>query len=1625
MNFIDSQAEYSIFITYHSFKFNNLLQSSNFASHTNQTTCQMKISRKILGLFLILLSNQVFGLNYYWVGGSGNWSDINHWSAVSGNNPMQLHTITPTSSDNVILDSLSFPSTGGTININLNIVFCKNLIIQNIPSNVTIQFSGSNKVLRIFGDVDINDTINWNGSGLIKLEGIGSYSIRVRGLTLPNLYANSVGSTWELLDSLHVSNLYIENGTFKSNSNYLSASRIEVLNNSFLNLDSSSVDIKDFFYVSGGSSVSGFGSVLTFINSNACYKNLSNTLNTTGRIEFLENTGNFVYTGNPTHPYKCFYANSNCEIGILRFHKNAWTQGAYQVDTLHLDSTSTLEIHHISNIQYGYLIATGTCTSELQIKSESPGQIASFAHTSSSDTVKFVSFRDISISNSPLNAVNYSNLGNSSSGIIGLPNSGSTTYHWIGGSGNWLEPSHWSLNPGGTPAGCIPNELDTVVFSDSSSTSAFTVTLPTKDVHVGTLICTNSNTLLFAGGTFPIVLQGSLYLNPNVGATNVNFRFVGSDTTLEVQSSGTTLAKICFDGTGAWRLLDNLEGAAIYHNNGKLDLDGHQIVVSDFQDDRNDLYPHASASILNKNPYLVADSSTIKAKSFRFTNNNYHASTIGSTLYILEGNPLYAWPVWPSSDKRGLISTDSINWNRIFCDVSPVKAEFNGIVNAQDLELYSDVDLFSTVTVDSIYFQRANTYNTRNLTFSKIDANGDCTGYIDFTGAPNRSWDPNGSTNQTLSYCVFKDVIVQNGSISASNSIDISGNSGIAMNSNIGRTLFWVGSTGDWADTTHWSLNSGGVGGQCIPTPSDSIVFDTNSGISNAINVNLENPGYCKDIYVASNAPKIQILNSTGSSDYLNVFGDVAFFRENYIQRLRILGKNQQINLRTKFSRFDYLAIDADSSEIRILDSLKVQVDLYHHKGSIFGNGNFIGCYYHYYGYSDSLINPNSEMYFYNIESSNYLDVSGSKIVVNHLANFSGGIISKNSIFEFIGNDGILNFNSNDTLNKVVFYGNRGRLNQSSSGRIQNLLFSGDGTIGTNALLDTLIFSNGHTYYLPATKEVSVSSYFDCDGDFCNPILLRSTTQGVQSNINLGDTLSGNFLEIRDLKSTGLGPFYAGIKSADQGNNTNLIWANKPGYVWGFGPDKFFITCNGSPNDSVTIYTDGFEDAIGFTWFDGSTGSTYKTNKEGMYWVEASYGGCTVIDTIVIIYDTVSFNLQSNYVCVGDTVHLSPVRDTMSALVTLLWNDGSTDFKKSLVFTQDTTIWVQVTNTSGHSCVDTVQLSAARLIVPDSIHLLNCKYPTIDTSFVFNLLPAIPDSIYFTLSQPFDSVGFTYHGWVYILAQYCSTIELDSIYVSLDSSGTILPKKTEFCLNSPVTWSTTHPNSQFLPIWMNNSAFKSENFLDTITGNGMVYFHRTDDVGCTCGDTLEFMLNQTVSVATSGISQNIMGPYSDTLQGYVFGDGNAYRWYLNGSLIRTGNGTFDTLSVLLNSPGTFTYSFVGIDTTYGCQDSTSFTIIIASVPPSYFPTSFTPNGDGINDLWVPVIWTLSPQTVDLKIYNKWGSVVYQSYSNKVAWNGNDPNGNGCEDGPYVVECKYLDLLGNWQQYQGWVLVIRP
>ncbi|RUA33822.1 MAG: hypothetical protein DSY77_08290, partial [Bacteroidetes bacterium] len=109
--------------------------------------------RLLTSLFLILFTLNVYAADYYWVGGSGDVNDLNHWATTSGGST--LHTAMPSTEDNLFFDSNSFTSDGQQVNFNQNISF-HDLNADNL--GFTIDFIGDGN-WNIYGSLYISNQV--------------------------------------------------------------------------------------------------------------------------------------------------------------------------------------------------------------------------------------------------------------------------------------------------------------------------------------------------------------------------------------------------------------------------------------------------------------------------------------------------------------------------------------------------------------------------------------------------------------------------------------------------------------------------------------------------------------------------------------------------------------------------------------------------------------------------------------------------------------------------------------------------------------------------------------------------------------------------------------------------------------------------------------------------------------------------------------------------------------------------------------------------------------------------------------------------------------------------------------------------------------------------------------------------------------------------------------------------------------------------------------------------------------------------------------------------------------------------------------------------------------------------
>lgn len=102
------------------------------------------------------------------------------------------------------------------------------------------------------------------------------------------------------------------------------------------------------------------------------------------------------------------------------------------------------------------------------------------------------------------------------------------------------------------------------------------------------------------------------------------------------------------------------------------------------------------------------------------------------------------------------------------------------------------------------------------------------------------------------------------------------------------------------------------------------------------------------------------------------------------------------------------------------------------------------------------------------------------------------------------------------------------------------------------------------------------------------------------------------------------------------------------------------------------------------------------------------------------------------------------------------------------------------------------------------------------------------------------------------------------------------------------------------------------------------------------------------------------------------------------------------------------YAVTALDT-FGNQSSFSNFVCVDNCPEYVLPNVFTPNGDGINDNFIPFPYKYI-ESIDLKIYDRWGVLVFETTDPAVNWNGQDKTtGKLCTDGVYYYTCTVNEI----------------
>ncbi|MFA6261226.1 MAG: SBBP repeat-containing protein [Bacteroidia bacterium] len=122
------------------------------------------------------------------------------------------------------------------------------------------------------------------------------------------------------------------------------------------------------------------------------------------------------------------------------------------------------------------------------------------------------------------------------------------------------------------------------------------------------------------------------------------------------------------------------------------------------------------------------------------------------------------------------------------------------------------------------------------------------------------------------------------------------------------------------------------------------------------------------------------------------------------------------------------------------------------------------------------------------------------------------------------------------------------------------------------------------------------------------------------------------------------------------------------------------------------------------------------------------------------------------------------------------------------------------------------------------------------------------------------------------------------------------------------------------------------------------------------------------------------------------GDWNSYYWYPTGERVRSIYATYPEIYI------------VTVTESHHCDGSD--TILVEDVCPGgiYIPNSFTPNKDGINDVFF--VRGIGIKYMDLTIYNRWGEQVFHTTDILSGWDGSN-NNVACPTDSYFYLLRYM------------------
>lgn len=1108
--------------------------------HTN-TFRNNLTGRVFLALGIMMLGNifSVKAADYYWVNGSGNWSDYaSHWATSSGGNI--FHTVIPTLNDDVYFDVNSFTASGQELLIDNTLIYCKSMVWTGVLFNPSVNGLGNR--LHIYGSLTLAPAMSWSVKRIDFMGPNAGNTISTAGHQLDTLYFNSAGS-FALTENTSAISMFIYDGSFATSGFSVTTQRLVFgtigatvngdIGNSTINIS------KDFKAYDGTVNLISANADLNFVNSVVPKMYLwasGQTFNNIYCQSNIETIGN--YTCQQLTADGSFYINSywmsiTCN-GNASFSGSTTLDCNFTAGSLAMNSTD--EFLKIRTLNTGSLTANGVCGEPVEIRPIDFLTAGTINIPSGTVTVDYAIITSINATGGATYIANNSVDGGNNTGWT-INSAAPRSLYWVGGTGNWEDETHWATTSGGTGGNCIPSLIDDVFFDANSFSAAGQVVnvlnSPATCKNMDWTGVTNAPefTSPFTGS---IRLYGSMILEPTVQWNIYTMEFAGSATGNTLFSAGLQITGVHFNGSGSWSLADELHcnGIGIYEgtfNSGNFDIytevfsaNGNNSAIN-IDLGTSTLYLgeryiafSSQLTISSANANIFMESTSATAMEFQGYNALFNDVTFIDGVYVLGKLTCNNFNAF-----AGVVLTN------LTANVAHFRASFEAYkLNADNLIFDAGVHafLFDSVQVNTTFTTAANCSNT--LTLNK---------YSPFI--PQATFIS--AININLDYAILTNInATGGGTFSANNSTDLGNNIGWTVTMAGARDLYWVGGTGVWDNNANWSTVSGGPGGECQPAMQDNVIFDSNSFAQpgDTVFVNPALGVYCNNL-TFSGIPLNTLLRSSSSNYSLNVFGSLTFPSELdlYSIEINMMSVTSGNTIATGNNSLDAIRFNG-SGEWWLQNDLTV-FNFSAGSGTFHTNGFDINASGFNLGGSivlDFSTSSLTALGFYSSPSVTIIGDSADIIMTSPWLSFEAWGAHFNSITF----SGTANTNSNFSCNYLI--ANSTFTNINSSITAGHATFKSNVTLSQPFIADTIVLDNPGL--LVWISDVTVNDAIISNGNSGFPIQIEGINGAGTIQKSTGQ-ICLDYVLLKDITATGGAQFFAGANGVDLGGNSGWIFS--------------------------------------------------------------------------------------------------------------------------------------------------------------------------------------------------------------------------------------------------------------------------------------------------------------------------------------------------------------------------------------------------------------------------------------------------------------------------------------------------